>query len=85
MIVLGSSPEADVFVNDDYVSRRHAVVWRAMGSVIIQDLGSINGTWVNGARISADTTLQPGDELRLGHTAVVMPTYLNDVNWRPTV
>jgi pSer/pThr/pTyr-binding forkhead associated (FHA) protein len=54
---------------DGQLSRTHARLSRdASGRLIIEDLGSTNGTWVNRARIAAPTPLGPGDELRLGQT-----------------
>jgi hypothetical protein len=58
----------EVNLMDPEVSRRHAAIRLEGGSLAIQDLGSTNGTYVNGARISAVTTLKDGDEVRLGNT-----------------
>lgn len=58
----------DVVLPDPEVSRRHAIV-RALGEhPAIQDLGSLNGTFVNGRRIEGVTPLHVGDVLRLGNT-----------------
>lgn len=54
------------FAQESSLSRRHAEIVRTGGSVIIRDLGSTNGTWVNGARIQADHELKPGDTVQLG-------------------
>lgn len=48
------------------VSRKHAVVARSGSTVRVTDLGSTNGTFVNGVRLSGDTTLQPGDTVQFG-------------------
>ena len=53
--VLGRSPTAQMRFNDDGVSRRHARVAEAGGEVVIEDLGSANGTLVNGDRIERRT------------------------------
>jgi predicted component of type VI protein secretion system len=58
----------DVNLMDPEVSRRHATIVDQGGSLAIQDLGSTNGTYVNGSRISAVTALKGGDEVRLGNT-----------------
>ena len=53
-------------VTQTTVSRRHAVITRDGDAVSIRDAGSSNGTYVNGARISSETPLKPGDEIQLG-------------------
>jgi predicted component of type VI protein secretion system len=58
----------DVNLMDPEVSRRHAAIRDQGGSLAIEDLGSTNGTYVNGARISVVTVLGAGDEVRLGNT-----------------
>src|SRR4051794_26238959 len=58
----------DVNLMDPEVSRRHAAIRDAGGSLAIEDLGSTNGTFVNDTRISAVTVLRDGDTVRLGNT-----------------
>jgi hypothetical protein len=59
----------DVNLTDPEVSRRHAAIRAAVGgSFAIEDLGSSNGTFVNGERISVVTVLRDGDSVRLGNT-----------------
>jgi len=53
-------------VNDMGVSRTHAQITRQGDQTLIEDLGSTNGTYVNGVRISAPTPIKPGDTLQLG-------------------
>jgi DNA-binding winged helix-turn-helix (wHTH) protein len=64
--VLGRDSEADVWLGDDSISRRHALIETRGESVTVRDLGSKNGTFVNGARVTAAVPLASGDELRLG-------------------
>jgi RND superfamily putative drug exporter len=66
-VVLGRG-EVDVVIDDSELSRRHAVLRRVDGRLEVEDLGSLNGTWVNGARIAEPTRLEPGDSVRLGKT-----------------
>jgi pSer/pThr/pTyr-binding forkhead associated (FHA) protein len=58
---------------DDTVSHQHAdVTWTSDGSLAVRDLGSTNGTYVNGTRITGRTILRPGDELALGDTVLTV-------------
>jgi pSer/pThr/pTyr-binding forkhead associated (FHA) protein len=59
---------ADLVLDDPGVSRRHARVIPDNGGVIVEDLGSSNGTYVNGERISGPVELGAGDEVQLGAT-----------------
>jgi predicted component of type VI protein secretion system len=68
-LVLGRA-EADISLDDEEVSRRHALVRRTAGVIEILDLDSRNGTWVNGVRISSATLLAHGDDVRLGQTTL---------------
>ena len=58
--------EADITIEDPEISRRHAEVRLAGVGIEIEDLGSTNGTFLNGSRIDSATALQPGDTLRVG-------------------
>lgn len=53
---------------DDFVSSRHAVLEPRPDGVWVEDLGSTNGTFVNGARVTTARLLQPGDVVRIGQT-----------------
>ena len=64
-LVIGRSPDVDVVINDSNVSRRHAEVWRTGEGVAVRDLGSTNGTFVNGHRITA-VSLSPRDDVTIG-------------------
>lgn len=65
-IILGRDPTVDIHINSPEVSRRHARLSRAEQGWQIEDLGSSNGTFVNGNQISAPVVLKNGDEVRLG-------------------
>lgn len=56
--------------DDTEISRRHARFRRENGHFVVEDLGSTNGTYVNGRRVSGPTVLAPGDEIKLGKTLV---------------
>ena len=62
---IGRSPDCDIFLDDVTVSRRHAVVSRTNGELSIEDLGSLNGTFLNRRRIETGA-LTDGDELQIG-------------------
>jgi uncharacterized RDD family membrane protein YckC len=65
-LVVGRSRSCDVRLRDDTVSRLHAaLVWRG-GALVVEDLGSSNGTWVNGERILSPRTVVAGDAVRFG-------------------
>jgi pSer/pThr/pTyr-binding forkhead associated (FHA) protein len=66
-LVLGRQA-ADLEIDDPQVSRRHAAVRPAGDAIEVEDLGSLNGTWVNGSRIDGPTRLAPGDRVRVGDT-----------------
>ena len=63
---IGRSPDNDIFLDDVTVSRKHAVVLQSGGEFQIEDLGSLNGTFVNRRRIDAATRLESGDEVQIG-------------------
>jgi hypothetical protein len=63
---VGRSPDCDIFLDDVTVSRKHAVLVQADGTFSIEDLGSLNGTFVNRKRIESPTKLQSGDEVQIG-------------------
>jgi pSer/pThr/pTyr-binding forkhead associated (FHA) protein len=67
VVVLGRQA-ADLVIEDPQVSRRHASVRPAGDALEIEDHGSLNGTWLNGARVSGTAGLVPGDQVRLGDT-----------------
>ena len=62
---IGRGPESQVFLDDVTVSRNHALVVRRRDGFYIDDLGSLNGTYVNRSRIESHK-LEDGDELQIG-------------------
>jgi len=63
--LIGRSPECDVFLDDVTVSRRHSQIERTGERFTIEDLGSLNGTFVNRRRIES-AELEDDDELQIG-------------------
>jgi len=64
-LVLGRSRGCDVVLSSEAVSRRHAQLFFRDGNWVIRDLGSTNGTTVNGLRVGR-CRLRPGDRVALG-------------------
>jgi pSer/pThr/pTyr-binding forkhead associated (FHA) protein len=73
-LVIGRLAEgAGRLADDEEISRSHArVAIDSSGSCTIEDLGSTNGTWVNGMRITTPQTLREGDTLELGGTTLTI-------------
>jgi pSer/pThr/pTyr-binding forkhead associated (FHA) protein len=70
-LTMGRSPGCTVSVPDDtFMSQVHARIFTTEGSVWVEDLGSTNGTFVNGRRITASETVSRGDRLQVGHTVL---------------
>lgn len=69
-ISIGRSSEADIQVDDTGVSRQHVGIARRGDSVYARDLGSTNGTFVNGNRIHGDEELLDGSVVTVGHTRI---------------
>ena len=67
-LVIGRSSELDMVLIEDMVSRKHAKIQMQADQIWIEDLGSTNGTFVNGARVTTARLLAPGDIVRIGQT-----------------
>lgn len=70
LTTIGRHPESHVFLDDVTVSRRHAEVESEEGDLVVRDLGSLNGTYVNGDRVES-RRLRTGDELQVGRFKLV--------------
>ena len=69
-IRMGRQSGNDVVVPDEQVSRRHAEIEERNGGLVVTDLGSSNGTFVNGTRITSAQNLQSGDTVQVGTTVL---------------
>ncbi len=76
--VLGRDASADVLVADGSVSRQHARIDVRGDTATIEDLGSKNGTWRGGERVTSRVTLENADEIRLGKVAMIFVTASSD-------
>jgi hypothetical protein len=70
-IVLGRSSEADIHIEDTGVSRRHLEIRTANGVTSAVDLGSTNGSYVNGQKVSGSTELTDGSTITMGRTKII--------------
>ena len=68
--VLGRSAEADVLLDDPYASEFHMRLVANEKGMVLHDLGSTNGTYINGRRVTAPTTLRRGDTIQVGKTVM---------------
>ena len=64
--VIGRSPECDIVINERFVSQKHAIIWYEQGEWYLEDLGSRNGTAVNGKRIQSEVILDTEDVVSIG-------------------
>lgn len=67
----GRHPDSDIFLDDVTVSRRHAELERTADGFVVRDVGSLNGTYLNGRLLNGDTPLANGDELQVGRFKLV--------------
>jgi pSer/pThr/pTyr-binding forkhead associated (FHA) protein len=68
--VVGRSHADIIIIEDPELSRQHAFIRRVPGGVEIEDLGSLNGTWIDGRRIDSPTVARWGAKVRFGATVV---------------
>ncbi len=73
-VLIGRGADCQLILDDDYVSTRHARVETGDSGLYIEDLGSTNGTYVNGLRITAPTTITLQDTVRIGKTVLKLET-----------
>ncbi len=76
-VVIGRAPSSDLVLEDRFLSRSHARLWIEGDQVMLEDLGSHNGTFLNGARVSGPVPVRPGDTIRVS-TSVVTLTSVGD-------
>jgi pSer/pThr/pTyr-binding forkhead associated (FHA) protein len=69
--ILGRGDEANVRVDDPWVSRLHCILNEIDGTLVVRDLGSSNGIFLHGQRVN-NSPLLPGDRLELGLTEVAV-------------
>ncbi len=65
-LVLGRGDHAEIRIEDPFASARHALIYEQGNSVVIEDLGSTNGTYLNEELLQSPRPLHPGDRVRIG-------------------
>lgn len=70
-VVLGRSSEADILIDDTGVSRRHLEIHTGQGVAQAMDLGSTNGSYVNGHKVVGSTDLTDGATITMGRTKII--------------
>lgn len=79
VVTIGRNPDNDVCINDPYVGRHHCqIVQYDNGTYAIVDMGSTNGTYVNGKRIFGEAQLQPYDTVSLGPNQLPWMNYFRE-------
>jgi hypothetical protein len=77
--IIGRGTQATVKLSDDGISRKHARLLRRGGEVILEDLQSANGTYVNDDQVTGVRLLHDGDKIRLGASTVLKFTYHDEL------
>lgn len=70
-VIIGREEGLDVVLQDPEASRRHTRISWQGGRFVAEDMGSTNGTFINGVQITAPQVLNPGDSIGIGQTAMV--------------
>ena len=71
LTVVGRSLECEIVISDPHISSRHLQINKTLQGFTLQDLGSVNGTYVNGEKLITPALLREGDEIMVGKTKLV--------------
>src|SRR3954447_14906795 len=82
-VVIGRNPECNVILYDAGVSRKHCRIFNEGNRILIEDMGSSNGTKVNGSAISKKQALTDGDQITLGPVVFVYGALAEDPGVEP--
>ena len=77
LLIIGRDSSNSVAINDAEISRKHSRLSFQGGKYVLEDLGSTNGTFVNGQRLAGPVVLKPGDVVSLGQQIVLMYDAIN--------
>jgi two-component system, cell cycle response regulator len=78
--VIGRAPNAEVRLVDDGISRTHARIRAETNRAWVEDMGSRNGTFLNGAKIAEPTELKDGDKIQVGRGTVIRFGFQDDLD-----
>jgi pSer/pThr/pTyr-binding forkhead associated (FHA) protein len=78
-ITVGRSGKNDVVITDDRTSRKHCVIRFRKGKWIVQDLDSMNGTYLNGGRIEGRATLSPADTISIATAKIKFTDNISEI------
>ena len=73
-VSIGRASECTLPIKDRYLSRKHAEIVPDGPGWVLKDLGSANGTYLNGSRVDGEAPLAPGDRIRMGDTEILFDT-----------
>src|SRR5215510_14891986 len=73
-VSIGRASDCTIPIKDRYLSRKHAEIVAGDGHWVLKDLGSANGTYLNGSRVEHSLRLHAGERIRLGDTEIVFET-----------
>ena len=73
-LTMGRAASCSVTLDDTYVSQMHAKLTSGDTGVVLTDLGSTNGTYLNRQRVTAPVSVQPGDRIQIGSTLLELQT-----------
>jgi pSer/pThr/pTyr-binding forkhead associated (FHA) protein len=76
-LIIGRDSSNSITINDAEISRKHSRLSFQGGKYVLEDLGSTNGTFVNGQRLAGPVVLKPGDVISLGEQIVLMYDMIN--------
>ena len=76
-LLIGRDAANSIAINDAEISRKHSRLTFQGGKYVIEDLGSPNGTFINGQRLAGPAVLKPGDVVSLGEQIVLMYDAIN--------
>jgi hypothetical protein len=68
VLMIGRSPQTDVQIDDSFASARHARIYERDGLCYVEDMGSTNGTYLNGQQLQSRKLLRGEDRIRIGDT-----------------
>ena len=69
-VTVGRAAGCQVTLDDTYASQMHARLYRRDGQLLVEDLGSTNGTWLNRQKVTGPLVIQRGDRLQVGNTVM---------------